>query len=80
MTSHLHLRIIDNPLVENKTYRTAMLELMVAVLIREQTFNIEADAIRSLRADFAMADIIMLIDDARQAAMQDIVAREMAKP
>lgn len=81
MTSHLHLRIIDNPLVENKTWRTATLNLMIAVLIRDGTCGVESDAIRSLRAaSFAMPDIIMCIDDARQAAMQDIVAREMAQP
>jgi hypothetical protein len=80
MTSHLHLRIIDTPLVDNKTWRTRTLELMVAILIRDQTFNIEADAIQSLRAYFDLVEIIMCIDDARQAAMQDLVAKEMVKP
>jgi hypothetical protein len=58
-----------------------MLTGMIAILIRDGTCGVESDAIRSLRdAGFAMPDIIMCIDDARQVAMQDIVAREMAKP
>jgi hypothetical protein len=83
MTSHLHLRIIDNPLVDNKTWRTRTLELMVAILIRDGTAGDEADAIRSLRPYFDLVEIIMCIDDARQAAFSqttDIVAREMAQP
>jgi hypothetical protein len=59
MTSHLHLRIIDNPLVDNKTWRTATLEAMVAILIRDQTFGNERDAIRSLRDEgYDMVEII----------------------
>ena len=83
VTSHLHLRIIDTPLVDNKTWRTATLEAMVAILIRDGTCSDEADAIRSLRAHFDLVDIIMCIDDARQAAFQptvDVVAGEMVKP
>jgi hypothetical protein len=57
-----------------------MVEQMANALVREQAMDIESDAIRSLHgAGFQMADIVMCIDDARQAAMQHIVAREMAK-
>lgn len=83
MTSHLHLRIIDNPLVENKTWRTATLEAMVAILIRDGTAGDKDDAITSLRAHFDLAIIHMCIDDVRQAAFQqtvEIVAGEMVKP
>jgi hypothetical protein len=82
MTSHLHLRIIDNPLVENKSWRTATLKRMVEVLVETQTFAIERDAIRCLHhTGFRAVDIIMCIDDARQAAnTQAVVAGEMVKP
>lgn len=81
MTSHLHPRIIDSPLATTtKTWRAEALQKMVAILIRDGTAGDEREAIRSLRAHFDMVDIIMCIDDARQAAMQDAVAREMAKP
>jgi hypothetical protein len=83
VTAHLHLQIIDNPLVQNKTWRTATLERMVAILIRDGTCGVEADAIRSLRPHFDLVEIMMCIDDVRQAAFQqtvDVVAREMVKP
>ena len=84
MTSRLHLRIINDPLVQNKTYRTLTLERMITILIRDGTCSDKDDAIRSLRAaGFEMANIVMLIDDARQAAFQHtvgVVAREMVKP
>ena len=83
MSSRLHLRLIDSPLVENKTYRTATLERMIAILIRDGTCGDKDDSISSLRPHFPMAEITMLIDDARQAAFQHtvgVVAREMVKP
>jgi hypothetical protein len=68
---HLHLRIIDGPLVESKTWRAATLEAMVAILILDQTFGDERDAIRSLRAEgYDLVEIGCTIDDARQAAFQ----------
>jgi hypothetical protein len=82
MTSHLHLRIIDSPLVDNKHWRTAMVEKMANDLIRhKQAASREADAIRALRGcGYAMADIIMCIDDVRNFAFQEIVAKEVSEP
>lgn len=85
MTSHLHLLIIDSPLVNNKSPRTAMVEKMARLLaLIGDTVNSDEASREVLRAwGFRMADITMCIDDARQAAFSqtsDIVAREMAKP
>jgi hypothetical protein len=83
MTSHLHLRIIDTPLVDNKAWRTALVERMAKDLIRNhQAAGREADAIRTLHkiCGHAMADIVMCIDDVRHLAFSEIVAKEMVKP
>lgn len=60
--------------------RQTLVPKMAAIIMEAGTVGNERDAIRSLFGKFAMADIIMLIDDARQAAQQEIVAREMSAP
>lgn len=77
MRPHLHLEIIDNPLVNR---RADLVAKMAKDLIQFQSFSNEPDAMRSLIGRYSSFDIALCIDDARQAAMQDIVAREMAKP
>jgi hypothetical protein len=81
MSGVTHIRLVDGPLVDTKTWRTLLVERMANDLIRAPgTANSEVAAMRTLRiCGHAMADIVMLIDDARQVAMQDIVAEEMAK-
>lgn len=74
------LRLIDGPLVN--IHRAELVARMAADLITYDAAGDENNAIRSLYGTrrYEMVDIVMLIDDARQAAMQKIVAREMAKP
>lgn len=61
--------------------RTTLVPKMAADLVKFGTYGSERDAIRSLFGNgYAMTDIVMLIDDARQAAQQEIVAREMSRP
>ncbi len=64
-----------------ETPRVRLVEKMTAELVKAGTFHDERAAMRTLRdAGFAMGDVVMCIDDARQAAMQDIAAREMGEP
>ena len=60
--------------------RQTLVPKMAAVILEAGTAGNERDAIRSLFGKFEMTDIVMLIDDARQAAQQEIVAREMSRP
>jgi hypothetical protein len=72
------VRLIDGPLVNVR--RAELVAKMTADLVEASTAGNERDAIRSLFGRYAIADIMMLIDDVRQAAVQHVVAREMAKP
>ena len=51
---------------------------MAADLVAAGTYNDERDAIMSLVGKYPAVQICHLIDDARQAAAQEIVAKEMA--
>jgi len=78
---HFHIkpvRLIDGPLVD--TRRAELVTRMANDLVAAGTAGDEREAIRSLFGKYAIADIMVLIDDARQAAQQEIVAREMSKP
>jgi AmiR/NasT family two-component response regulator len=80
MTRNLGFVLIDGPVIDSTIKRKAKVEQMAKDLVRYDAFHNEADAIRSLFGrGYGMADIVMLVDDARQVAMQDVVAREMAK-
>lgn len=79
ITAH-HLRLIDGPL-NSQSLRTALLQRMANELLQAGTAGSETAAMRTLRdAGHAMADIVMLVDEARQAAVEDVVAKEMARP
>lgn len=64
--------------------RATLVPQMAADLISSGALYCQEDAIRLLASKgYRIADIIMMIDDARQAAFQqtiDIVAREIAAP
>jgi hypothetical protein len=79
---HQRLRLIDGPAVDNKSWRTAMVERMANDLIEDGATNDKRDAVRCLfrRGCYKSLDIAHLVDDARQAAQQTIVAREMSAP
>lgn len=62
------------------SHRENLVHRMATDLVAAGTAGNERDAIRSLFGKYPIVDIMMLIDDARQAAAQDIVAREMGAP
>lgn len=73
------LRLIDGPVTSIR--RAELVARMAKDLVKYEAAADERDSIRSLFGrGYSMPDIVMLIDDARQAAMQEIVAREMSKP
>lgn len=73
-------RLIDGPLVPAGA-RRELVERMAADLIRFQAWHDEREAIRSLFGrGYSMVDIVMLIDDARQAAQTEVVAEAMSQP
>lgn len=75
-------RLVDGALASLPTLRQAMIERMAADLVRYDAAQNEHDAVRSLYGTgrYAMVDIVMLVEEARQVAFQEIVATEMAKP
>lgn len=63
-----------------REHRKDTLTRMAADLIRYEAAHNEQDAIRSLFGrGYSMTDIVMLVDDARRLAFQEIVAAEMGK-
>lgn len=75
-------RWLEGPIViKPSTYRQQLIESMARSLQEAGTANDERDAIRSLFGNgYAMADIVMLLDEARALAFQEVVAREMSRP
>lgn len=75
---HTAFRLLDGPL--SPPAYTATVKLMAAVLIECDAFRDERDSIRALMGKFPMVEIVVHGDNARQYAMQTVVAKEMAKP
>jgi hypothetical protein len=74
-----HLRLLDGPLVDTQSERDSLVESMANDLVHAGTANDEAAAIRSLRKrSYAPADIVTLVDDARNLALCGIVSAEMS--
>lgn len=75
------IRLIDGPLLETDMRRTDLVARMAKELIRQDTYHTERDAIRSLVGNgFSALDVMVVVDDARQVAMQHVVAMEMSRP
>lgn len=72
------LRLIDGSIIN--TQRNDLVQRMAEDLIAAGTFGDERDAIMTLVGKYPPVQICHLIDDVRQAAQQEIVAWEMAKP
>ena len=74
------LYLIDGGLSQQPLPRSQVTALMAADLVRLDAFRSEADAIRALMALklYTTFEIMTCVDDARQAAAQEIVAKEMA--
>ncbi len=72
------LRLIDGPLV--LIGRAEKVNLMAADLVRFDAFQNEGSACRTLRNQgYSAFDVLTMLDDARQVAMQSVVAAEMAQ-
>lgn len=73
--------LIDGPLMLAVERRKAVLERMAKDLSRLDAFLCDDDARRALRREgYPGLDVDLLHKEARMIAMQDVVAREMAKP
>jgi AmiR/NasT family two-component response regulator len=77
----VNLRSIPTPYVNDRA-RQAKVERMAQDLIRFDAFRDERDAIRALTwcGRYNVYDVLVLVDDVRQRAMQETVAREMSRP
>lgn len=70
---------LDATLAEIREARRDLVCKMAFDLIRFDAIAVEADSIRSLcGAGYSPMDVMMLIDDVRQVAVQAIVAKEMS--
>jgi hypothetical protein len=69
----------DGPLCEP---RDQLIARMAADLVRFEAYHNRDDAVRSLmwRKDYSPFLVMRFADEARMAAMQEIVAREMEQP
>ena len=75
----------DGAVAHPSVTRRDVVERMARDLVKFDAFNNEADAIRSLMWSrrYSPYDVVVLVDDARQAAYQqtiDIMATEMGAP
>lgn len=69
---------LNASLADLREARADLIQKMAADLIRFDALGNEADSIRSLYgAGYSAMDVMMLIDDVRQVAVQALVAREM---
>lgn len=69
------------PLAATRDRRTALVNRMAADLVEADAYGNLSDAIRLLMwKGYGSQDIGVHADNARQAAMQRVVAREMSKP
>lgn len=79
MAIESEIRLIDGPLIDSAARIRVMVERMAEGLVASDTFRDPRDAMMTLRAAGYPAFAVMrLVSDARQAAVQSIVAREMA--
>lgn len=71
----------DGPLARYRP-RAEVVTAMAGDLVRLDAFASEADAIRCLMARrvYTSYEIMSYIDDARQVAMQEVVAEQMSVP
>lgn len=71
--------LLDGPLMLTPERRAAMTLQMAAILLADDAHVDRGDAIRCLRGrEYNAIDVMMLVDDARAVAVQDLVAKEMS--
>ncbi len=72
--------LVDGPLMLAPERRAAMVLNMGADLLEADAFRDRSDAIRHLYTkDYPTVDIMVLVDDAMQWAVQAVVAAEMSE-
>lgn len=73
------VRLIDSPLIDAASRRDDLVRRMAADLVAADAFRNKRDAINCLFGCrvYHSVDIAHLLDDARQTAMQTVVAAEM---
>jgi hypothetical protein len=72
--------LIDGPLLLAPERRALLIEHMAADLLETGAFVDRSESERQLHRDgYPCLDVMILVDDARQVAMQDVVAREMSR-
>lgn len=70
-------RLVDAGLVSDA--RAELVRSMAVVLVVDEAFRNDDDAIASLRAaGFPLPNVFLLVADARQAAMQTVISTIMA--
>jgi hypothetical protein len=75
-----HLILVDGALAANpRSQRETAVKRMAADLLKLGTFASERDAIRSLFGRYKAGEIMALLDDARQLAAQEAVAKVMSQ-
>ena len=73
--------LIDGPLSAPHESREDLVRRMAERLVAYDSFRNEGDAMRCLMMKgFSPFEVMRFVDDARQVAMQDVVAREIAGP
>jgi hypothetical protein len=76
----MNLLPLNASLADLREAQADLIQKMAADLIRFDALGNEADSIRSLYgAGYSAMDVMMLIDDVRQVAVQTLVAREMSE-
>jgi hypothetical protein len=72
--------LLNGPIMTAPERREALLERMAKDIAAYHVCADRQDAVRVLhQLGYDVTDIHVLVDDARQVAMQDIVAREMSE-
>ncbi|ODM71731.1 hypothetical protein [Bradyrhizobium elkanii] len=73
-------KFIDGPLMDQETRRADVVKRMAKVLIEQDAFRCESDAIRVLmHADFPSFDVMALVGHAQQEAGEQLIAVEMSR-
>lgn len=76
-----NIPLIDGSPVLRRESRADVVKRMAADLVKFDAFRDEGDAIRSLmHRQYSPFDVLRYVDDARQVAVQDVVAREISQP
>lgn len=79
MSAKFHL--VEAPLMSTQQPKVALVERMANVLLMQGAYGSREDAVQALfwAGDFRSFEVARFVDDARQVAVQEMVAREMGE-